>query len=55
MKLFEILNNVIKVGCVPTATVVVQVKEDCNSFVVDDLKYDEENNILYLDVKEVDI
>lgn len=55
MKLFEILESVMKMGGLPTATVVIQVKDDTNSFVVDDLKYDPENNLLYLDVKEVDV
>ena len=53
MKLEELLQEINKKGGLLSFKVCVQVKDDTNSFIVDDVKIDNENCVILLDVKEV--
>lgn len=55
MRLDELIAEINKKGGLSSFKVCVQVKDDTNSFVVDDVKIDSENCIILLDVKEVTI
>lgn len=52
MKIFEIMMKILELKISHNADVVIQYKDDCNSYVVDSVKYDNVNNIMYLDVKD---
>lgn len=53
MRLEELLQEINKKGGLSTFKVCVQVKDDTNSFIVDDVKIDNKNCVILLDVKEV--
>ena len=53
MKLEELIQEINKKGGLSSFRVCVQVKDDTNSFIVDDVKIDNENCVILLDVKEV--
>lgn len=53
MRLEELIAEINKKGGLLSFKVCVQVKDDTNSFIVDDVKIDNENCVILLDVKEV--
>lgn len=53
MKLEELLQEINKKGGLSNFKICVQVKDDTNSFIVDNVKIDNENCVILLDVKEV--
>lgn len=53
MRLEELIAEINKKGGLLSFNVCVQVKDDTNSFIVDDVKIDNENCVILLDVKEV--
>lgn len=53
MNLEELIQEINKKGGLINFKVCVQVKGDTNSFIVDDVKIDNENCVILLDVKEV--
>lgn len=53
MNLEELITEINKKGGLLSFKVCVQVKDDTNSFIVDDVKIDNENCVILLDVKEV--